>query len=84
MASLLSNARIMAEGSTQSIIRLKIYTLPLWKKQSIRAHQHTFISQRIISQAPLYLRIEKNLVYMAEIQHGVINNSHWQRPKPRP
>lgn len=38
MASLLSKARIVAEGSGQSISRLKIYTLHLWKKQSIRAH----------------------------------------------
>lgn len=32
---LLSKVRIVAEGSGQSITRLKIYTLHLWKKESV-------------------------------------------------
>lgn len=35
MASLLSKVRKVAEDSGQSITRLKIYTLYLWKKESI-------------------------------------------------
>lgn len=77
MASLLSKARIVAEGSGESIDTL----LP-WKKHRTRDHEHEDIWQRIISQTSLSLL--RNSVYTAEIQHHIINNSHLQRPKRRP
>lgn len=67
----------MAEGSGESIDTL----LP-WKKHRTRDHEHEDISQRIVSQTSLGLL--KNSVYIAEIQHSFINNSHLQRPKRRP